>query len=167
MWLKRGLAAVGVALLLGVLVDLIQSGSDAAGGKSYPGFSGQTYAGKQWSLAEHRGQRPVVLSFFATWCGPCRMEYPHLVELHQKYAGQGLQVVLLTEESAALIKDDPDYSRSPLPIITDAGEIFKAYDVPALPRTVVFSAGGEVAHDVTGFDAGIFPRIEKMLQARK
>ncbi len=167
LWWKRGLVAVGIALLLGIVIDLVQSMGEGPGKKGYVNFTGQTLAGKEWSLAEHRGKRPVVLSFFATWCGPCRMEYPHLLELRQKYTEEDLQVVLLTEEDPALIREDPDYSKSPLPILTNAGEIFKSYDVPALPRTVVFNAAGEVAEDVTGFDVGAFARIEKMLQAKK
>jgi cytochrome c biogenesis protein CcmG, thiol:disulfide interchange protein DsbE len=43
-------------------------------------------------LSSYRG-RVVLLDFWATWCDPCREETPHFVELQQKYAGRGLQII--------------------------------------------------------------------------
>ncbi len=47
----------------------------------------------------------TVVEFWATWCGPCRKTIPSLVELHQAYGGQGLQVVGLTVEDPDKAKD--------------------------------------------------------------
>jgi thiol-disulfide isomerase/thioredoxin len=49
-------------------------------------------AGYQRILAEHKGQ-PLLVTFWATWCEPCRAEYPMLNELAKQYAPQGLKVV--------------------------------------------------------------------------
>ena len=49
-------------------------------------------AGYQKILAEHKGQ-PLLVTFWATWCEPCRAEYPMLNELAKQYAPQGLKVV--------------------------------------------------------------------------
>jgi thiol-disulfide isomerase/thioredoxin len=48
--------------------------------------------GFQKILAEHKG-KPLLVNFWATWCEPCRDEYPMLNELAKQYAPQGLQVV--------------------------------------------------------------------------
>ncbi len=49
-------------------------------------------AGYQKILAEYKGQ-PLLVTFWATWCEPCRAEYPMLNELAKQYAPQGLKVV--------------------------------------------------------------------------
>ncbi len=49
-------------------------------------------AGYQQILAKHQGQ-PLLVTFWATWCEPCRAEYPMLNELAKQYAPQGLKVV--------------------------------------------------------------------------
>jgi cytochrome c biogenesis protein CcmG/thiol:disulfide interchange protein DsbE len=48
--------------------------------------------GSQTSLAQHQG-KVVLVNFWATWCEPCRVEIPWLIEFHQKYGPQGLVIV--------------------------------------------------------------------------
>jgi thiol-disulfide isomerase/thioredoxin len=53
--------------------------------------------GGTFRLADFDG-RVVVLNFWATWCGPCRSEIPHLVEMHKEYKGRGVEFVGLSTE---------------------------------------------------------------------
>ncbi len=48
--------------------------------------------GQRGQISDYKG-KVLLLDFYATWCDPCRAETPHLVELHQRYASQGLQIV--------------------------------------------------------------------------
>src|SRR5580692_3620636 len=57
-----------------------------------PPFSLSTADAKTVSNATLHG-KPVYLNFFATWCGPCRVETPSIVALSKKYARRGLRVV--------------------------------------------------------------------------
>jgi cytochrome c biogenesis protein CcmG/thiol:disulfide interchange protein DsbE len=61
-------------------------------GDVMPPFTLTTADGKTISNASLRG-KPVYLNFFATWCGPCRVETPSIVTLSKKYASRGLRVV--------------------------------------------------------------------------
>src|ERR1017187_7849447 len=63
-------------------------------------FTVKDMDGHDVRLASFRG-RPLVINFWATWCGPCRLEIPHLVELAEKYKAQGLIVLGVS------IDDDP------------------------------------------------------------
>jgi len=61
-------------------------------GKAAPDFTLQTIDGQTVSLSDLRG-RPVIVNFWASWCTPCREEFPLLVSAYQKYSGNGLQIV--------------------------------------------------------------------------
>ena len=56
--------------------------------------------GPTFRLSEFGG-KVIVLNLWATWCGPCRLEIPHLVELNREYAGRVAFVGLTTEDRAA------------------------------------------------------------------
>jgi thiol-disulfide isomerase/thioredoxin len=53
--------------------------------------------GEAFRLADYEG-KVVLLNFWATWCGPCRLEIPHLVEINHEYKARGVEVVGLTTE---------------------------------------------------------------------
>jgi thiol-disulfide isomerase/thioredoxin len=75
------------------------SSSSWAGGELKPWSGGATPPlalrdpqGKEHKLADYRG-RVVVINFWATWCDPCRVEIPWLIDLQSKYAAKGFTVV--------------------------------------------------------------------------
>ncbi|MDH4037913.1 MAG: redoxin domain-containing protein [Candidatus Krumholzibacteria bacterium] len=107
-------------------------------------------AGRQVSLSEHRG-KVVLLDFWATWCGPCRLEMPHVDALSRELAREGLMVFAITSESRELASDFLKKNGIGLRCLIDAGgKVFQAYQIEALPTVVVIDRDGKVSDVLVG-----------------
>ena len=62
-----------------------------------PEFTLQNLNGKKVSLSSYKG-KAVLVNFWATWCGPCKLETPWLVELRKQYASQGFEMLGIDTE---------------------------------------------------------------------
>lgn len=85
-------AAAFVALTVAFAAASLPASAVPRPGEAAPALVLPAVGGGSFSLARARG-KPVYLNFFATWCGPCRVETPSIVRLQQRYAARGLQVV--------------------------------------------------------------------------
>lgn len=98
------------------------------------------------SLAALHGH-PVLIDFWATWCGPCRLETPILVRLHQRFQSRGLQVVGINVDEAGPA-GVPMFRRMygiDYPIVYDEGGAVSArYNVEGLPTLMLIDASGKV-----------------------
>ncbi len=125
-------------------------------------FSVRTLDGKRVELAELLGRgRPLVLDFWATWCGPCRVEIPHLLEFAEQYRAQGLLVVGLTledpaEKSAAVRQFVKEFKMT-YPVAFASPSIYAFLNPDEtrarLPQTFVFRADGTLVRRLTGYNA--------------
>jgi peroxiredoxin len=96
-------------------------------------------------LAALKGQ-VVLLDFWATWCRPCVASLPHVQELHERYAKQGLRVVGVTTEDFARVSDLVKKRGLTYAQVSDEGEQISArYFVTAIPTAVLISRDGTVA----------------------
>jgi thiol-disulfide isomerase/thioredoxin len=121
-----------------------------------PGFVLRDLDGEEVALDSFRG-KPVVLNFWATWCGPCRTEIPSFVE----FAQENPDVVVLgvavdgspSELRAASERLGIDY-----PVLIATDEIKAEYGVETLPTTVIIDPEGEVHSAHSGMMFG--PQLE-------
>jgi len=95
------------------------------------------------TLASLRG-RVVVVDFWATWCGPCVASIPHLIELHEKYADQGLVIVGHTDGSSTNLEGFIKAKNIPY-IISVGADIGDAYGVMGIPHVFVIDPDGKIA----------------------
>ena len=120
-------------------------------------FEAETLAGEKVRLRDVRESGKVVLlEFWASWCGPCRVEIPHMKEAYEQYRGRGFEIVSFTidEEREAWEEASEDEQ---LPWI-DLGmgpeaDAPKAYGVTGVPKNyLVDGASGEIlARDLRGY----------------
>ena len=116
-------------------------------GKPAPTFSLVDTDGKKVSLAAYKGH-PVVLNFWATWCGPCKLEMPWFQEFATKYKPQGLVVLGLAQDDGASPSDIATAAKHigvNYPILMPDDKVTKAYGgVEYLPETFYVNKAGVV-----------------------
>jgi thiol-disulfide isomerase/thioredoxin len=96
------------------------------------------------SLADLRG-RVVLLEFWRTWCGPCLGQVPHLNDLHERYADDGLAIVGVTNEDTALVRSKVVETAMAYPVaLTPGEEADRAYGITAVPRAFLIDREGEL-----------------------
>lgn len=113
-------------------------------------------------LAALRG-RVVLLDFWATWCGPCRMIMPALDQLHRRYSAQGLSVVGVTDEEAGLARNMGARMNLQYTLATDAAAGTR-FGVHSLPTMVLLDRRGIVRRVSTGADVGELRAIEGLIR---
>jgi thiol-disulfide isomerase/thioredoxin len=106
--------------------------------------------GKTFHLRDHLGE-VVLIDFWATWCGPCRMAIPHLIELQKKYKNRGFTVVgvSLDQQGPDVVRTFTEQWKVNYPVVVDMdGGVARTYGgVRAIPTTVVIDATGRVVGD--------------------
>jgi peroxiredoxin len=100
--------------------------------------------GKTWRLSDLRGH-VVIVNFWATWCPPCRKEIPDLEKLSQRFAGQGLIVLGISDEEAP--KVDDFLKRQPIayPVLLDSDRaVNKSFAIHGIPKSFVYDRSGKL-----------------------
>lgn len=109
-----------------------------------PPVTGTTLDGEPFDLADYRG-RPVVLNFWASWCKPCRDEFPLLKERQETLgATDDLAVVgILYNDDPGLAQRFVDEMGAPWPTVTDPDDaLAAAFRVVAPPQTYFIDGDG-------------------------
>jgi len=104
---ERALASASHADLVPVAPGDVPPEVSPLMGKPAPDFTLENLKGDKVSLSSFKG-KPLLINFWATWCGPCKIETPWLVELQNEYASQGFQIVGISTEGDDLKPNDKD-----------------------------------------------------------
>jgi thiol-disulfide isomerase/thioredoxin len=120
-------------------------------GKPAPDFELDLLSGERFHLTGHKG-KPVVVDFWATWCGPCVQTIPHLAQLHRDSAAGGFDVVAVNlEETPEAIRALLKRLKLDFPVALDRdGAIAARYGVSAIPQTLVIDRDGKVVRHFVG-----------------
>ena len=128
--------------------------------KTAPEFSLTGADGKPVDLANYRG-KVVLLDFWATWCGGCKLEIPWYMEFDTKYKGEGLAVigVSMDEDGWKSVKPFLAQKRDPetggntamkYPVVIGSETLAKQYNLTSMPMTLLIDRQGKIALSHTG-----------------
>ena len=135
-------------------------------GSRAPDAKVETVDGKAASLSRYIGKSPLLIQFWATWCGNCKALEPQLSAAAKKYKGKVafVGVAVGVNQSATLVKRYAEKHRLPLAVYYDrTGDAADRYDVPATSYIVVIDRAGKVVYTGLGAEQNIDAAIRKAL----
>ena len=144
------LAALLVLVGFNLLTSRTNSGrSHAKGGREALDFSVRRIdaaagPGSEFHLTAERGH-PVLVDFWATWCGPCKESLPILDQVHAHLQSQGLRAIAVeTEASEAKARAFAAQLKLQLPLGVDESGVSERYGVTSIPYMVLIDAEGQI-----------------------
>jgi peroxiredoxin len=123
-------------------------------GKEAPGFSGKTISGDNISLSDFKG-KVTLIDVWASWCGPCKQEFPFLLELYDKYSDKDFTILAITideeksnaEKFLKSLKKEVKFN-----IMFDPeAKVATQYDVNAIPSVYILDKKGVIRYYHLGF----------------
>lgn len=135
-------------------------------GETAPAFEGRLMDGTPFSLEAQRG-KVVVLSFFATWCPPCREEIPFLErEVWLPFQGPNFAMAAIAREHEASELDEFITTMGmTFPVVPDPDRsIYSLFADAFIPRTLVIDAEGQVIYHGTDFNTDEFAQMVELIE---
>jgi thiol-disulfide isomerase/thioredoxin len=152
-------------------VDAAQGGASASfcDAQARPAPLDQTIKdmnGKDVRLADYKGQ-VLFLNFWATWCGPCKLEIPHFVELQEKYRGQGVAFLgLSVDDTVEKLQPFAQQYKINYPVLVGLGrdDVQESFGpLFGIPVTFIIDRKGNVCRQHQGLATK--EQFERVIQA--
>ena len=122
--------------------------------------------GKPFVLQEAVKQRPLVLDFWATWCGPCRAELPHLETLSHKYQDQVAFYGVNSSDPPNITAAFARQNGLTFPMLSDPDHhVAFLYGADTIPLLVVIDTHGKVRAVTDGYSENVEAELSKTLDA--
>ncbi len=130
-----------------------------------PDFSLKDLSGNSVTLSSYKG-RPVLLDFWATWCGPCRMSIPMVQAFYTRHKAEGLEVIGINMDEdpsyvGAFVKD---FKMTYPVLLGGASQVPGIYGVEGIPSFVMIDGEGRVVRRYQGFAQSVLLQWESDLQ---
>ncbi len=119
-----------------------------------PGYKLKTLAGKKISLKDYSGS-PLLINFWATWCAPCRKEFPIIKEIEKKFGKDGLVILAVNVDDTRTISAVKSFVSAhslnfTIPLDPNR-KLFNNFRGSSLPLTLLIDASGNVIRTYSGF----------------
>lgn len=152
-----GLILVG---LIALLLTSCGTESDIRIGQIMPAFKLSSLDGSSVSSASFRGQ-PLIINFWATWCGPCRYEIPTLRKIARQTSVTVIGITIDSDDVAA-IRAFAESHAIDYPVLLGDRELAQRFGVRAIPYTLVVDS----SHNIVSMHTGVVSErvLERDLQ---
>lgn len=133
---------------------------------SAPDFTLKSANGENIRLAEKRGE-VVMLNFWASWCGPCRQEIPHLNQLKSRYEQMGFTLlgINMDEDNKEARKAMQKFKVEFSVLFDKTNEVAEKFNVDAMPTTVIIDRDGTIRYLHKGYKSGYEKDYDKQVAA--
>jgi peroxiredoxin len=132
-------------------------------GKPAPDFTLTDITGKEHKLSDYRG-KDIIIILWATWCPPCRMEIPHLIELRETFGEDKLAMLAISNERPQLVKNFVPKAKINYTVLIDKGALPGPYNaIRAIPSSFFIDPQGKIKLATMGLIS--LDEIKAILQA--
>ncbi|MZG29473.1 MAG: TlpA family protein disulfide reductase [Nitrospinae bacterium] len=124
-----------------------------------PDFTLKSLKGEEISLSQHRGKY-VLVNFWATWCGPCKMEMPALETLHQRFKTKNFSLLAISNDmfGAKIVEPFVKANNLTFPILLDQQlQASNKFGVVSLPTTFMIDPKGNIIGELRGAEDWVSP----------
>ncbi len=119
--------------------------------------------GEPMPLSTFRG-RPVLLNFWASWCGPCRMELPELQKLYNRLAGQGMVLATVNvDQNPRAAARFIESQHLAVPVYRVPPQELRSLGIRSIPTSILIDPKGRVARVFQGYGPGLEKALETMI----
>lgn len=160
---KDAAAAAETAAAIDALRTRTRGPSGVRDGDPAPAIDGVDLEGKRVKLADFRG-KVVLVSFWGSWCGPCRAEIPEHVEMRKELASKGFEIVSVNSgDSPKVARAYADELGIDYPIVVDDG-ISQKWRVSGFPTNVVVDKKGTIRGRTQGYSPAAIEGQRKLIE---
>lgn len=129
-----------------------------------PNLVVETLAGKKLELQQLRSNGPTLVTFWALWCSPCKLELKSLQSLYEKYASRGFTVLAINQDSPKSFAKVRSYVAAQgftFPVGLDPnGQHFQRFNGQTIPYSVLVDTSGTIISTSVGYLPGDEKKIE-------